>query len=377
MGVGHVFRATRIVAALSARGFDVHLVYGGARIPYMDGGAATVHYLPPLRAGTMIFSKLETPEGLAVDDAYKLKRRDMLLAILRELSPEMIITEAFPFGRRQMRFELIPLLQEAVSWRKPPFLVASVRDILQENRKPERDIETVELVEQYFDHVLLHGDPNMVRLEDTFPQYDRLAEHVLYTGIVAAPAIDGEQAVGGAKYDVLVSVGGGVMGSRLLLAAAGAKQISTLRDARWCIITGVNVSAKIREDLKTIAPGDVEIRDFIPNLRVEMARAQVSISRAGYNTVADIFRSGCRAIVVPLSDGEETEQLRRAEILAARGLATVLRPEEETPEALAAAIARTMAGPPPERGKLNLEGARTSAKIVSAIFDGASLDAYR
>lgn len=377
MGVGHVFRATRVVNALVARGFEVHLVHGGARIPHLNGGGATVHYLPPLRAGATVFGKLETPDGVPVDNEYKTRRRDMLLAILRDVRPDMIITEAFPFGRRQMRFELVPVLEEAASWRKPPFIVASIRDILQENRKPERDLETVELVEQFFDHVLLHGDPDVVRLEHTFPEHARVAGRLLYTGIVAPPAIDAVPSTGHPAFDVIVSVGGGVLGSKLLLAAAGAKQLSVLKDARWCIITGVNMDADTLGQLRRIAPPDVEIRDFVPDLRYEMARAQLSISRAGYNTVADIFRSGTRAIVVPLSDGEETEQLRRAEILSARGLATTLRPEEETPEGLAAAIERTMGQPPPPRGKLNLEGARTSADIVSAIFGGDSLDAYR
>ncbi len=377
MGVGHVFRARRVVAALVRRGFDVHLVYGGARIPHFDGEGATVHYLPPLRAGSTVFGKLETPEGMAVDDSYKLKRRDMLLALLDRIAPDMIVTEAFPFGRRQMHFELLPMLEAATARANPPVIVSSVRDILQENRKPVRDQETADMVERYFSHVLVHGDPELIRLQDTFPYYNRIAEKVLYTGIVAPHNNDGTTDPVGGPCDVIVSVGGGVMGSQLLLAAAAAKPLSILKDARWRIVTGINVAPEVTERLAAIAGGNVEIHDFLPDLRTQMAHARLSISRAGYNTAADIFRSGTRAIVVPLSDGEETEQLRRAEILEARGLATVLWPREETAEGLAAAIDRAMAGPAPRFDAINLDGAETTASAVSAILAGSSLDDYR
>ena len=44
--------------------------------------------------------------------------------------------EAFPFGRRQMRFELLPLLDAIAAMTPKPLLVTSVRDILQERVSP-------------------------------------------------------------------------------------------------------------------------------------------------------------------------------------------------------------------------------------------------
>ena len=46
-----------------------------------------------------------------MDDAFKERRRDLLLQAFRDCSPDIVIIEAFPFGRRQMRFELLPLLE--------------------------------------------------------------------------------------------------------------------------------------------------------------------------------------------------------------------------------------------------------------------------
>ena len=113
MGVGHVFRASRIVRALRREGLEVDLAFGGMPIPGLDIADARIHYLPPVRAGKEAFNKLEDPNGNPVSDAYKEDRRDRLLALFEETSPDVIVTEAFPFGRRQMRFDLLPLMEAA------------------------------------------------------------------------------------------------------------------------------------------------------------------------------------------------------------------------------------------------------------------------
>ena len=373
-GVGHVFRAARIIRALIAEGLDIDVAYGGEPIGGFDIPGARIHYLPPVRAGGEVFNRLEDPDGNPVDDAYKGRRRDMLLALFDRAAPDIVITEAFPFGRRQMRFELLPLLERAKARAKPPLVIGSVRDILQENAKAYKDRETVDLLKAHFDHVLVHADPNLVRLERTFSLTGEISDLLLYTGIVAPepcpPATD-------RQFDVVVSVGGGALGHRLLMASAQAKAISTMRDARWLIVTGFKFSAEHQAELNGHVGGGVTVEAFLPDLQATLASAQLSISRVGYNTVADIYRAGCRAIVVPFSDGIETEQIRRAELLAARGLAEAVSHDEETPEAIAAAIDRAMARPAPDRSTLDLEGARNSARILKRLIAGEPVDRFR
>jgi predicted glycosyltransferase len=373
-GVGHVFRAGRIARALVGHGFAVDLAYGGEPIPDFDIPGADIHYLPPVRAGGEIFNRLEDAEGNPVDEAYKQRRRDMLLALFERAGPDIVVTEAFPFGRRQMRFELLPLIERAKARARPPLLVASVRDILQENAKAYKDREAVDLLRRHFDRVLVHADPGLVRLEHSFPLTGEIAGMLLYTGIVAPEA---PRPHDGQPFDVVVSVGGGALGHRLLMASAAAKRRSSMRDRRWLIVTGLKFAPEHQSELAGLVDGDVTVRDFLPDLGAVLARAQLSISRVGYNTVADICRAGCRAIVVPLSDGIETEQIRRAELLAAGGLAEAIGHDEETPEAITAAIDRAMARPAPDRGALNLEGAATTARILSRLLAKEDLAEYR
>ena len=373
-GVGHVFRAARIVRALVAEGFGVDVAYGGEPIAGFDIPGARIHYLPPVRAGGEVFNRLEDPNGNPVDDVYKERRRDMLLALFDRTAPDILITEAFPFGRRQMRFELLPLLDRAKARPNPPLIVGSVRDILQENAKAYKDRETVELLKAHFDHVLVHADPGLVRLERTFPLTGEISRMLFYTGIVAPEPVP---PAAERKFDVVVSVGSGALGHRLLMAAAQAKALSVLRDARWLIVTGFKFSPEHQAELNGHVDRDTAVEAFLPDLLPILTGAQLSISRVGYNTVADIYRAGCRAIVAPLSDGVETEQIRRAELLSARGLAVAVSHEEETTEAIAAAIDRAMARPAPDRSALDLEGARNSALILKRLAAGEAVEGFR
>ena len=369
-GVGHVFRASRIVEALAAAGFAVDVAYGGEPIAGFTFAGAKVHYLPPLRAGGEVFNRLEDPDGNEVDDAYKERRRELLLTLFDETAPDIVITEAFPFGRRQMRFELMPLLERVKARANPPLLVSSIRDILQHNAKPFKDRETVDILKAHFDHVLVHADPELIRLEDSFPLTAEISDMVLYTGIVSPPARPVEPE--GESFDVVVSVGGGALGHRLLMAAAEAKRRSSMNEAKWLLVTGPRILPEHEAELAARLDDGITVRTFMPDLRALLARAQLSISRVGYNTVADIYRAGCRAIVVPFFDGIETEQVTRAALLKERGLAETVGHDEQTPEAVAAAIDRVMAAPPPDRRAIDLEGAANAAAILAGLVAGTA-----
>jgi predicted glycosyltransferase len=270
--------------------------------------------------------------------------------------------EAYPFGRRQMRFELLPLLEAVRATAKKPLVVVSVRDILQERAKPGRNEETADIVERHVDRILVHGDPAFARLEDTFPLADRIAGKVLYTGLVAAPA---PQPVS-ESHDVLVSAGGGAAGRGLVFAAVAAAKLLP-QNLDWCLITGPNLPDADFERLAGEAPPKMKLQRFRPDFPALLANAGVSVSQAGYNTVCDILRAGCRSVLVPFAAGGETEQPVRAARLAALNLASTVDEDTLSGEGLAAAIEAALAAPPPPASSLDLEGARRTATILRGL----------
>lgn len=373
-GVGHLYRAARITRAMTAAGLAVDLVSGGRPVPGLDTGGATLHQLAPVQCPDGDFGNLCDGQGNPVDEAFKDRRREALLALFRESAPDAVIIEAFPFGRRQMGFELLAFLEAAASRDPKPLIVCSVRDILQAGKKPERIRETVDRVNRFFDFVLVHGDPAFAALEETFPAAGEFAVKVHYTGLVADPApagepeaeVFGDQAGGDrAGGEVLVSAAGGATDSGALLRAAlAARPLSNLKDRPWRLLAGPNLAEDERAALVAAAPKGVTVeanRGDFPSL---LARCAVSVSQAGYNTVAELLRAGCRAVVVPYSAGGETEQSLRAARLHERGLAQMVEEAALGPETLAAAVDAAAGGPRPGRSGIDLGGAENSARLV-------------
>jgi predicted glycosyltransferase len=242
--------------------------------------------------------------------------------------------------------------------------MSSVRDILVDKGKPERARETVELVREWFDLVLVHGDASLVTLDASFPLAAEIASLIRYTGYVT------EKAVGGPRImvedgEVLVSAGGGAVGFPLLAAAIAAKPLCVLRGHRWRIITGANLAAAEQARLAGMAAVDAAIilerfrSDFIDLLQA----SRLSVSQAGYNTVLAVLAAHLPAVMVPFAEGGESEQLLRAQLLERQGLLHLVPPDQLTPERLAAAIDRAAAATPP-RIRIDLDGARRGASII-------------
>ena len=78
--------------------------------------------------------------------------------------------ELFPFGRRQMRFELLPLLQTARAQSPRPWIVTSQRDVLNRPGKAEKIDWILETFQAHFDFAIVHGDPNFIDLEQSLPE---------------------------------------------------------------------------------------------------------------------------------------------------------------------------------------------------------------
>lgn len=362
LGIGHVFRATRVARALTRAGARVHVAWGGTRLPSIDLDGLEMLWLPPVKADGAMFRQLVHPDETVFTEAEQAARRDMLLAAFERIRPDAVITEAFPFGRRQMRFELKPLMKaaRAAPWR--PLTVASIRDIMQEGRAQNRVEESLSLFRDQYDLLLVHGDPAMIGIEETLQGADDLLGQVRYTGLVTPEPPD-LSVPASISADVVVSAGGGAVGHALTAAAIGANRFSRRFPDNWLLVVGPERAEADFEELRKAAGEGMRVVRYVPDLARVFAGASVSVSRAGYNTVGDLMRARCRAVLAPFEGGRETEQARRAGMLAASGLATLVRDEELSPRRLAAAV-DAAADLPPLSGGWRLDGAENSAAIL-------------
>ena len=366
LGIGHLMRAREIAHALALRGLDVHLVSGGMPVPGELPAGVRLVQLPPLRVADATFRPLYDAAWQPIDDAYRDRRRALLLDTFDGVAPAAVITETYPFGRRALRFELDPLLERCLAARPRPLILASVRDVLQ--RQPAaRSAKMLERARDAYDGILVHADPRFVRFEDSFAADAPLdlAPPVHYTGFVAAA--DDAPAPVAERSEIVVSAGGGAVGEALVTAALAARAMSRYRGHRWRVLVGHNVPEQAFAALVRSADAGVIVERARADFRAVLARALVSVSQAGYNTALDVLQSGAAPVFVPFAANGQTEQPTRAARLARLALAVVV--DESTLDARSLANAIDEAG---TRGSrtfgFDTDGARRAADIVARLL---------
>lgn len=384
LGIGHLRRAAILARALAAEGFGVQLVSGGMPLRDLDTGGAELIQLPPLRSRDETFSELVDAEGKALDEAWKEARRDRLLALYRASGARILLTEQFPFGRRQLRFELLPLLAAARESPARPLIACSVRDIVNAPAKPEKTAWTLSTLERSFDLVMVHGDPALLRFEASFPPAASLRGKIRYTGYVAAPPPEGPgdgagpgpraSGAGPGQGEVVVSTGGGAVAGPLIGAALAARPRTRLARVPWRILVGPNHPEAALRGWRARAPDGVVFERARPDFPALLARARLSISQAGYNTVMDLLRAGIPAVLVPFAGAGETEQSLRAQCLAARNRAAVVEESGLSGATLAAGVQRALDQGALDRGSLAAAG-RLSGRGAEIRLDGAEATA--
>lgn len=364
LGVGHVKRSASLVRALNNAKVPVTVVLGGERVEHADFGEAQVIYLPSARSEDESFKILLDENDQPIDDTWRENRRLQLLEIAENVNPDVLFIELFPFGRRQFRFELIPLLDAFKGRAK---IICSARDVIVGKARAKRNDEIVDTLQTYFDEVLVHGVENVIPLGATFPYADKIANLLTYTGYVIEHVNDaGGSAVG--HDEIIISVGGGAVGADLLRGIVKAQSHSTLKDKRWRMIAGDSLPAAVYAEIERQCSGNLTIErarsDFIYVLR----NCALSISLGGYNTMMDVMSAGCRNLIVPFSGGIETEQLFRARAFATRGWIQIFDGELQNGLAFATAIDEAAAQPINEGPGLDIDGARKTAQLISGML---------
>ena len=69
--------------------------------------------LPPCKAADSTFLALIDEHGRPVTESWKENRRARLLDVFDAVRPDVVMVEMFPFGRRALEFEILPLLERA------------------------------------------------------------------------------------------------------------------------------------------------------------------------------------------------------------------------------------------------------------------------
>jgi predicted glycosyltransferase len=369
MGMGHLVRSLALADALS-QSFRVVLLNGGELPPcLLLPRSVEIINLPPLR--------LADGQLISCDNRYSVERAqdarlDQILSMFRRLSPEVLLIELYPFGRKKFEFELLPLLEEAKTQPcSAPLIVCSLRDILVSSRGNQETHEEriVFTANRWFDAILVHSDPRFARLEESFHPRKRLSPSVHHTGFVVSHRRKPPRDRSGNSH-IVVSAGGGHYGFQLLRTAIEAHtRLYETGPLTMKVVAGPFLPEAQWEDLRGAISGrrGVTLVRSVPDLYSELSQARASISQCGYNSAMEIIQAQVPALVVPFADGGEDEQLKRARRLEALGAVRVLEPKEMTPQRMAEEM-RNLIDFQPRTAHLDFAGARRSTEILTELL---------
>ncbi len=332
VGIRHLIRSMEIVRYL-VKNFQVCFINGGEVIEEFEAPPSVeIVNIPAIRTDSE-FRELQVVDNLSNLEEVQVIRREQLLSTLDRFQPDILIVELFPFGRRRFSFELIPLLEQAKANKTK--IVSSLRDIVVTNQDKTRHEEKVcRLIDQYFDMLLIHGDPKFVELEEVFSRVNDLNCEVHYTGYVAQLSSEGSRnrlLPNPKKPTILVSVGGGRFGHDLLESIV--KTAPILKQSiphHLQVFTGPFIPGKVFAKLQVLAEGqtNITVEKYTSEFLSYMKNADLSISMSGYNTTINVLMTGVKAMIMPFKRNEDREQTIRAEKLEKMGRVKVICPQD-------------------------------------------------
>lgn len=293
-------------------------------------------------------------------------RRSILTAALDRFAPDLLIVDKHPRGAFG---ELEPALGHLAA--RGSAVVLGLRDVLDDPLVAAAEWARAggsDALERWYAGVWVYGDPSVCDPTTDLNLPPRLRGRVDYVGYLARGR---EDATGGQVAQlpvdqlpadqppvdqpyVLGLAGGGGDGADLADAFTTARFPPAVHGV---FVAGPHLPEDVRRRLHRRAAGrsDLAVFDFTTDLLSLLARASEVVAMGGYNTVAEVLCHSAPALIVPRVR-PRTEQLIRAEAMAAAGHADLLHPDRLSPEALSAWMAGALTRAPLPRHGIDLDG---------------------
>jgi predicted glycosyltransferase len=360
VGVGHLTCSLRIIEGLLPH-CDVDLIYGGldAALPPPQPGFASLRLHTLLHdEGSGEFFDPDPQPGRSIDQVWA-KRAQQIQAFMRP-PYQAIMVEFFPFGRRRFKAEIMALLEAVrkVSGAVPIF--TSVREVLVP-RALANERRMVESVKKHIHTVFVRGDPELIRLDETFSLAAELSPQIFYTGYIspAAPTVRPAR-----KPQVLVSQGGGNVGRELLQAAIG---VAALMPGHHFLLAAGSRTPEVELVgwRQAVRSTNVQIVPFLADFQQQLMQSRLSISMGGDNTLLDVLTARTPALAYPYQGN--SEQGFRVRKFAQAGLLHELGAEDLQPERLKALIEHALRAPYPTR-TIAMDGARVTSDHIRNVL---------
>ena len=369
-GMGHLVRSLEFARALADH--DVALIAGGQEVAVDLPAHVRLVRLPVLYMDEKFTRLIAGNPDLSVEQIRQ-KRKQLLYSLFEDFRPDVFIVELYPFGRSRFGFELEPLLSDVRAGRFGNVkTICSLRDILVEKKhRAAYEEKVLQKLKQYFDALLVHSDPDLLHLGETFSRAGDIDLPVIYTGFIAQRAdpdvgknLRRQQNIPAEKKLVVASAGGGRSGYPLLKPVIDACEALRNRlPIQLEVFTGPFMDNELYEELVARNSPGLRVRRYTDRFLDFLYAADLSVSLAGYNTCMNLLVTKVPALVYPYS--KQQEQPMRAAKLKHLLTMRILEDADVQPDRLSGHITQMLTRPKhAKHPPVNLNGAANAARFL-------------
>lgn len=367
LGIGHTMRSLRLASGLGEIS-NLCFLNGGSRIGQLQYPTnINIVDLLPIKSDPEFSGLISDVEGIDLDQVFN-NRREVITSAFKQLQPDIVIVELFPFGRGAFSAELKPLLKLAKN--NGTHTICSLRDILVEkNNQDVYEQKVVKLMNEYFNVLLIHGDPSFHRLEECFSRLSEIKSKIFYTGYVTPKFSDATKL--NSSKEIIASIGGGRFGHELAEAVVkSAPLLAKEIPHNISLYTGPFCPPDVADKLKAEADGmpNVLIQDFVENIHQKLQQAELSISMGGYNTTMDVLASGVPAMMMPCVNSGGMDQSTRLEKLAKLDVIDIIHPADLEPLQFSAKVISNLRRKR-KSASIDLNGVPNTIKLISHLSE--------
>lgn len=366
-GIGHFVRTSELANALCEE-CEVSIIIGGERIKdfYVDPRIELI-YIPAIYKDELVEELIPVDRSLNLEQCLQI-RSSLIQEFVWRIIPDIIITEHFPFGflfKKEAEF----LLKEVKKVNTRAKIVCSVRDVIENSSGNVTDSNTVSILNELYDLLLVHGDESIISIKDSFSKFEKITIPIKHTGYISKHITKSAKKT--EKKLVVVSIGAGRLGDELLEIIYKCVEHLDSKRYKFILFRGAfkgsvseNFYLSVENRFKNfqILPFD---RDLYLNY---LSSCDLAISLGGYNSILETVSLGKRLLVYDREFfGNNKEQHIRIKTFSDFKLLDIFN-SKILPEAMARLIQETISREYCPIKVPNLNGSINSLEILSELI---------
>ncbi|MEM1282403.1 MAG: glycosyltransferase [Chlamydiota bacterium] len=370
-GIGHLKRMLSLAEGL-VEDCEITLIQAGRneKVTFLHPNFR--HIGIPLPRSMIPF--ITNNEAASFEKLMKIRRRQLFTVMDFSRHYDFFITEQIPFTKLAFLCEAYSIMN-ALKIKNPNLAMISsnkggapFNEPGKSRSQPRKDEQllktlwesTLKELRANYDKVLVHVDPQITTLDETFVYFDEIREMVEYTGYIY-PCSEKFASSKKRKKEILITTGSGIKGVPLLLSLLNVVPNIPEYNFQFVITPEMNrdfVELLHRESEKL---SNMQIVSFLDNFDEKLRESSLAITLAG-STLINLYATSTPALVY--RDLFDRGQVVQGQKFADHGIVNLINEQDLSPDKLKNLILETLQNPPKSDIDLNIAGVENSKQAI-------------